>query len=79
MLSCKRFAELITEYFEGKLTLKTRILFELHLHMCKGCPQYLEDLRKVILLSRKIKREELPEKITAKITSAFSKISLEKL
>jgi hypothetical protein len=39
---------------------------ENQLHFCKGCPSYVEDLRKIIFVSRKMKIEELPKNLVEK-------------
>ena len=44
-LTCQELVELVTDYFDGRLTLLERLRFEAHLAACSGCRAYLEQMR----------------------------------
>ena len=44
-LRCHEIVELVTEYLEGSLDEATRTRFELHVITCRGCENYVEQMR----------------------------------
>ena len=44
-LRCHEIVELVTEYLEGSLDDPTRTRFELHVMACRGCENYVEQMR----------------------------------
>jgi anti-sigma factor RsiW len=42
--TCQEFVELITDYFEGALTPRSRTLVEEHLVLCDWCVTYAEQM-----------------------------------
>ncbi|MFN8475739.1 MAG: zf-HC2 domain-containing protein [Anaerolineae bacterium] len=47
-MTCQELVELVTEYLEGTLSPTDRERFEAHLPNCRGCRNYLEQLRQTI-------------------------------
>lgn len=45
MLSCKELTERATEYLEGDVSFGERLMFRMHLAMCKHCRNYVEQIR----------------------------------
>ncbi len=62
MLSCKELTELATDYLEKDLAWRERLRVQLHLWMCRHCRTYMEQLRKVIGLLRRLPTEPVPPK-----------------
>jgi anti-sigma factor RsiW len=61
-LTCKQLVELVTDYFEDKLTPAERDRFDAHLEVCPGCESYLEQMRITMRLVRDADElEERPE------------------
>jgi hypothetical protein len=58
-LSCKELVELVTDYLEGKLPDNLRTSFENHLLGCRGCTNYLEQVRETVRLTGHLKEEDL--------------------
>jgi anti-sigma factor RsiW len=58
-LTCKELVELITEYLEGNMSQDEKLRFESHLATCSGCTNYLEQMRKTILITGKLREESL--------------------
>jgi predicted anti-sigma-YlaC factor YlaD len=48
MLTCKQITELVTEYLEGRMPLRERIRFQVHLGMCRHCRRYLAQMKTTI-------------------------------
>lgn len=48
MLSCPQITELVTDYLEGRLPLKQRLQFQMHIGMCRHCRRYLRQMRLTI-------------------------------
>lgn len=47
-LTCKELVELVTDYFEDRLSPGDRARFEAHLADCGHCRSYLEQMRQTI-------------------------------
>ena len=50
-LSCRELVELVTDYLDGVLPPERQALVEEHLERCRGCEQYLEQLRQTVRLT----------------------------
>jgi len=59
MISCSEFEDFVLAYLEGELPRTQRLLFELHLKVCRECRQYLEAYRLTLKTTQKISRTEL--------------------
>jgi anti-sigma factor RsiW len=58
-LNCQELVELITEYLEGVLSAEERARFEAHLASCRGCRNYLEQMRQTIHLVGSLSEQSL--------------------
>jgi anti-sigma factor RsiW len=47
-MTCKKFAELVTDLIEGRLVAGVRLEAEAHLDDCHGCTAYLQQMRHTI-------------------------------
>lgn len=63
MLSCKEITELATGYLEGDLTRRERLRVRLHLWMCGNCRRYLEQMRKVVAMLKRLPAEAAPAEL----------------
>lgn len=66
MITCKEASLLASKSMDVKLTWKERLGLRLHVSMCKLCNRYLQDLKKLRALIRKMRksgRELLPDTI----------------
>lgn len=45
MITCEEFEDFIISYFEGELSRGQRIIFDVHLKVCKECREYLKAYR----------------------------------
>lgn len=62
MLSCKELTELSTDYLKENLPWRHRLRVRVHLWMCRHCPKYVDQLRKVIGLLGRLPTEPVPPK-----------------
>jgi anti-sigma factor RsiW len=58
-LSCQRLVELVTDYFEGKLTVGRRRRFEEHLASCPSCAMYVSQMSATIRLTGTLREEDI--------------------
>jgi anti-sigma factor RsiW len=47
-MTCKEFVELVTDYFDGALSVEDTARFEQHITQCFWCARYLEQMRTTI-------------------------------
>lgn len=71
MLSCKELTELATDYLEGDLRWRDRLRVQAHLWMCRHCRKYLDQMRKVIGLLRRLPAEPAPPKLLENLLPQF--------
>jgi predicted anti-sigma-YlaC factor YlaD len=51
-MTCREVLEFLNEYLDGNLPLRQRLVFEVHLRLCRACRDYLDGYRKTIHASR---------------------------
>jgi anti-sigma factor RsiW len=71
-LSCKELVELVTEYVEGVLPHGESLRFEEHLADCDGCAIYLEQMRRTVEATGRLREGALsPDRPPAALLEAF--------
>jgi predicted anti-sigma-YlaC factor YlaD len=70
-LTCKELVEVVTDYLEGRMSVRERGRFEEHLLNCPGCSAYLEQLRWTIRLSGALREEHILPKVRNEFLAAF--------
>lgn len=50
--TCREMAELVTDYLEHTLPLRTRLAARLHLALCSACSHYFDQMRRTAALLR---------------------------
>lgn len=58
-LVCQQIVELVSDYLEGNLSRSQRRRFDAHLAGCEHCTEYLQQMRTVILVSGRLRAEDL--------------------
>ena len=71
MLSCKELTELVTDYLEENLPWRERLRIQVHLWMCKHCGRYVDQMRTVIGLLRRLPTEPIPPKLVDTLLPQF--------
>jgi len=70
-LPCKELVEVITDYFEGRLSQEDRRRFDHHLLGCGGCRNYVEQMRETIRLVGAISEDDIPVDAREHLLAAF--------
>jgi len=71
-ISCQEIVEIVNDYVEGVLSPPEREAVELHLNLCDGCSDYLEQLRLAIALTGKLPADALSPELKAELCRAFA-------
>jgi len=53
MITCRQFEDFVLAYLNDELTGKQKLVFELHLKICRECRDYLADYRRTMELSKR--------------------------
>jgi anti-sigma factor RsiW len=70
-LTCSEMVRLVTDFLEDALSLEERTRFEQHLVFCKGCAEYVRQMRKTIEASGALREEGLSETARAELLRVF--------
>ncbi len=70
-MTCQELVELITDYLENSLDAAARAHFELHLGVCPGCTDYLDQMRQTIRTTGSLREESLEPHVRDTLLRAF--------
>jgi anti-sigma factor RsiW len=74
-LACRELVERVTDWLEGALSPEERRRLEAHLAGCADCVRYVEQLRELLRVARRLGRRPdaraLPEETRAALLAAF--------
>ena len=70
-LACIELVEVITDYLEGAMPARKRRLLEQHLTACDGCTAYVEQMRRTIEVSGRLRAEDIPPELQERLLLAF--------
>ena len=70
-LSCQELVELVTDYLEDALAPAERASFEHHIDGCKGCHEYVRQLRQTIELTGSLTPADISSEAEAALLAAF--------
>ncbi len=76
-ITCREIVEIVTDYLEDALTPEERETVELHLVMCDGCVDYLDQMREAIRLTGQLTDESLSPELEEALIRAFSGLKRE--
>lgn len=61
MLTCSALEDFVLDYFEGRLPTKQRVIFDMHLMVCRDCRSYLAAYRRSMALGKAVfEQQESP-------------------
>jgi predicted anti-sigma-YlaC factor YlaD len=69
--ACEEIVQLVSEYLEGAMTPEQMTRFELHLNLCDGCSNFLEQVRTTAELARSVSVQQIPEEMKTELLAAF--------
>jgi anti-sigma factor RsiW len=70
-LTCQELVELVSDYLEGALPDEERTRFEAHLAGCRGCTNYVEQMRQSIKVVGRLSEESLAPPVRDELLSVF--------
>jgi anti-sigma factor RsiW len=70
-VTCQEIVEIVSDYVEGALGPDEREVVELHLNLCDGCTDYLQQLRVTIALSGELLADALSPELEDELCHAF--------
>ncbi|MEX2227361.1 MAG: zf-HC2 domain-containing protein [Dehalococcoidia bacterium] len=70
-IKCRELVELVTDYVEGALSPGARAHFEAHLRGCPWCTRYLEQMRRTIEMTGRLREEDLSPAMRTTLLAAF--------
>jgi anti-sigma factor RsiW len=70
-LACKELVEIITDYIEGALPEAERRRFEQHLEACRGCRNYVQQMRLTIRTLGRLGPERLSSAEQERLLTTF--------
>jgi anti-sigma factor RsiW len=70
-LDCKALVELVSHYIEGVLPDDDRVRFDKHLEGCPFCARYVEQMRKTIALTGRLREQDIAPEARERLLSAF--------
>jgi anti-sigma factor RsiW len=70
-MSCRELVRLITDYLEGKLSVRDRRRFDRHLRGCDGCTTYVEQMRETIRIAGTLSEEDIPPHAREELLAVF--------
>ena len=71
-MSCQQLVELVTDYFEGRLSWRQRRRFEKHIAACHWCTRYVEQMGVTIRTVGRIEPDSLEPRVRDELLAAFS-------
>jgi len=70
-ITCRELVELVSDYLERALESGDAELFEQHLVYCEGCEHYVEEVRRTIALSGRLRDENVPAETVERLLTEF--------
>jgi anti-sigma factor RsiW len=70
-LTCAQVVELVTSYLDDALSARDRERFEEHLVFCDGCDNYLEQMRRAIEVTGRLRESDIPPKLRERLLETF--------
>jgi anti-sigma factor RsiW len=70
-LRCEQLVELVTDYLEGALDPQECEHIERHLVYCRGCAAYLDQMRKTIRLTGRLRADDMSPEMMDSLLAAF--------
>jgi anti-sigma factor RsiW len=70
-MACIEVVEVVTDYLEGTLPARRRRLLEEHLKGCDGCDAYLEQMRRTIETTGRLRAEDIPPELEERLLGVY--------
>ncbi len=70
-LTCREVVELVSDHLDGRLAPRQRARVTAHLAACAECAAYVEQVRATIAALRRLRADDMPVAIRARIVAAL--------
>jgi predicted anti-sigma-YlaC factor YlaD len=70
-MACIEVVEVVTDYLEGTMPARKRRLLKEHLTGCDGCDAYIEQMRRTIEVSGRLRAEDIPPELEERLLGVF--------
>lgn len=70
-LSCQELVELVTDYVVGVLPQHDRLRFAAHVAACRGCLNYIQQMRQTIRLTGRLTEDALEPDVQRRLLDVF--------
>jgi anti-sigma factor RsiW len=70
-MPCQELVELVTAYFDGRLSRSDRRRFRAHISGCDHCTTYVEQMRQVIATTGRLTEEDIDPRAREELLEAF--------
>ncbi len=74
MISCREFEAFLIDYFDDSLPKRQRLVFEMHLKLCRECREYLIAFKRSIDVSKRVFTdldEQVPDDVPEDLVRAI--------
>ncbi len=71
MLTCRDITRLVTDYVEGRLSIGDRVLFQMHLGLCRDCRTYVQQVRLTVGALGALEVPEPSAEVAAELLERF--------
>ncbi|HET9596394.1 MAG TPA: zf-HC2 domain-containing protein [Anaeromyxobacteraceae bacterium] len=70
-LTCKELVELVTDYFEDRLTTAENRRLELHVCTCTGCRAYLAQMKAIVRAAGRLSEGDVSPRVREDLLRTF--------
>lgn len=70
-LTCRELVEVVTDYLEGAMPPVERARFDDHLRRCAGCRAYVDQMRRTIELTGRVREDDLAPATRERLVTLF--------
>ena len=70
-MTCQELVELVSDYLEDALGEDERARFELHLSVCPGCVEYVDQMRLTVRAAGRLDEEALEPRVRDELMRVF--------
>ncbi len=74
MINCREFEAFLIDYFEDSLPKRQRLVFEIHMKICRECHEYLVAFKRSIDVSKRVFAdldEQVPDDVPEDLVRAI--------
>ncbi len=74
MINCREFEEFLIDYFEDSLPKRQRLVFDIHMKICRECREYLVAFKRSIEVSKRVFAdldEQVPDDVPEDLVRAI--------